>query len=212
MSFELWLAFAAASAVLLAIPGPTILLVISYALGHGRKAARATVAGVALGDFTAMTASMLGLGVLLATSATLFTALKWIGAAYLIYLGIKLWRAPVSSSEASAETETLPKERPLRIFLHTYVVTALNPKSIIFFVAFLPQFINPAQPLLAQMVVFEMTFLVLATLNAAFYAFLASMARKSIRKPSVQRAVNRVGGSLMIGAGVLAASWKRAAA
>jgi len=212
MSFELWLAFAAASAVLLAIPGPTILLVISYALGHGKKAARATVAGVALGDFTAMTASMLGLGVLLATSATLFTVLKWIGAAYLIYLGIKLWRAPVSSGDASPDTENLPKERPLRIFLHTYVVTALNPKSIIFFVAFLPQFMNPAQPLLPQMVIFETTFLVLATLNAAFYALLASMARKSIRKPSVQRAVNRVGGSLMIGAGALAAGWKRAAA
>ncbi|WFE73972.1 LysE family translocator [Roseinatronobacter sp. S2] len=212
MSFELWLAFAAASAVLLAIPGPTILLVISYALGHGRKAARATVAGVALGDFTAMTASMLGLGVLLATSATLFTVLKWIGAAYLIYLGIKLWRAPVSSGHASADTENLPKERPLRIFLHTYVVTALNPKSIIFFVAFLPQFMSPAQPLLPQMVIFETTFLLLATLNAAFYALLASMARKSIRKPSVQRAVNRVGGSLMIGAGALAAGWKRAAA
>ena len=211
MSFELWLTFVAASAVLLAIPGPTILLVISYALGHGRKAARATVAGVALGDFTAMTASMLGLGVLLATSATLFTALKWIGAAYLIYLGVKLWRAPVSISEASADTENLPKERPLRIFLHTYIVTALNPKSIIFFVAFLPQFMNPAQPLLPQMYIFETTFLVLATLNAAFYALLASMARKSIRKPSVQRAVNRVGGSLMICAGALAAGWKRSA-
>ena len=212
MSFELWLAFVAASAVLLAIPGPTILLVISYALGHGRKAARATVAGVALGDFTAMTASMLGLGVLLATSATLFTALKCIGAAYLVYLGIKLWRAPVSIGEAGENPENPAKERPLRIFLHTYVVTALNPKSIIFFVAFLPQFINPAQPMLPQMLIFETTFLVLATLNATFYALLASMARKSIRKPSVQRAVNRVGGSLMIGAGVLAAGWKRAPA
>jgi threonine/homoserine/homoserine lactone efflux protein len=212
MSFELWLAFVAASVILLAIPGPTVLLVISYALGHGRKAARATVAGVALGDFTAMTASMLGLGVLLATSATLFTALKWIGAAYLIYLGVKLWRAPVSIGEASADAEDLPKERPLRIFLHIYVVTALNPKSIIFFVAFLPQFMNPAQPWLPQMLIFETTFLVLATLNATFYALLASMARKSIRKPSVQRTVNRVGGSLMIGAGVLAASWKRASA
>ncbi|KHJ54038.1 Threonine/homoserine/homoserine lactone efflux protein [Aureimonas altamirensis DSM 21988] len=211
MTFELWLAFAAASAVLLAIPGPTILLVISYALGHGRKAAGATVGGVALGDFTAMTASMLGLGALLATSATLFTALKWIGAAYLIYLGIKLWRAPVSIGEASPDTKALPRERPLRIFLHTYIVTALNPKSIIFFVAFLPQFMNTAQPILPQMIVFEVTFLVLATLNAVFYAFLASMARKSIRKPSVQRVVNRVGGSLMIGAGVLAANWKRSA-
>lgn len=212
MSVELWLAFVAASVVLLAIPGPTILLVISYALGHGRKAARATVAGVALGDFTAMTASMLGLGVLLATSAALFTTLKWIGAAYLIYLGVKLWRAPVSIGEATADSDNLSKERPLRIFLHTYVVTALNPKSIIFFVAFLPQFMDPAQPWLPQMLIFETTFLVLATLNATFYALLASMARKSIRKPSVQRAVNRVGGSLMIGAGVLAASWKRSSA
>ena len=211
MAFEQWFAFALASAVLLAIPGPTILLVISYALGHGRKAAGATVGGVALGDFTAMTASMLGLGALLATSAALFTVLKWIGAAYLIYLGIKLWRAPVSASGTSAGTDTLSKERPLRIFLHTYVVTALNPKSIIFFVAFLPQFLNATQPMLPQMIVFETTFLVLAVLNAGFYALMASMARKSIRKPAVQRTVNRVGGSLMIGAGALAAGWKRAA-
>lgn len=98
MPIENWLAFVAASAIMLAIPGPTILLVISYALGHGRNASSATVAGVALGDFTAMTASMLGLGALLATSAALFTVLKWIGAAYLIYLGIKLWRAPVGNS------------------------------------------------------------------------------------------------------------------
>lgn len=212
MTLEQWLAFAAASAVLLAIPGPTILLVISYALGHGKKTARATVSGVALGDFTAMTASMLGLGALLATSAMLFTILKWIGAAYLVYLGIKLWRAPVSTGEARMDTGTLPKEKPLRIFLHSYVVTALNPKSIIFFVAFLPQFLNTAQPVLPQMIVFETTFLVLAILNATFYALMASMARKSIRKPSVQRAVNRIGGSLMIGAGALAASWKRSAA
>ncbi|KQT61253.1 MULTISPECIES: LysE family translocator [unclassified Aureimonas] len=211
MSLEHWLAFVAASAVLLAIPGPTILLVISYALGHGRKAASSTVAGVALGDFTAMTASMLGLGALLATSAALFTALKWIGAAYLVYLGIKLWRAPVSPGGVDAAVEDAPTERPLRIFLHTYVVTALNPKSIIFFVAFLPQFLDTSRPLLQQMVVFEVTFLVLATLNAALYGLLASLARNSIRRPGVQRAVNRVGGSLMIGAGALAAGWRRTA-
>ena len=111
MSIETWLAFVAASAVLLAIPGPTILLVISYALGHGRKVASATVAGVALGDFTAMTASMLGLGALLATSAALFTVLKWVGAAYLIYLGIKLWRAPASSRMAAGKTRSPRKGR-----------------------------------------------------------------------------------------------------
>lgn len=207
MSIEIWLAFVAASAVLLAIPGPTVLLVISYALGHGRRAAAATVTGVALGDFTAMTASMLGLGALLATSAALFAVLKWVGAAYLIYLGIKLWRAPVDASDSAATTE-----RPLRIFLHAYAVTALNPKSIIFFVAFLPQFLNHAEPVAFQMAVFEATFHALATANAATYGLVAAMARKTIRKPRVQRLVNRIGGSLMIGAGLLAAGWKRAAA
>jgi len=124
-SIEHWLAFAAASAVLLAIPGPTVLLVISYTLGHGRKTASATVAGVALGDFTAMTASMLGLGSLLATSAALFTALKWIGAAYLVYLGIKLWRAPVATGEVGVEIHGNAGPRPSRVFLHTYIVIAL---------------------------------------------------------------------------------------
>jgi threonine/homoserine/homoserine lactone efflux protein len=210
MSIEIWLAFVAASAVLLAIPGPTVLLVISYALGHGRRAAAATVTGVALGDFTAMTASMLGLGALLATSAVLFAVLKWVGAAYLIYLGIKLWRAPVATVETSDDAVAI--ERPLRIFLHAYAVTALNPKSIIFFVAFLPQFLNHAEPVALQMAVFEATFLALATANAATYGLVAAMARKTIRKPRVQRLVNRIGGSLMIGAGLLAAGWKRAAA
>ncbi|CDN53790.1 LysE family translocator [Neorhizobium galegae] len=211
MSLEHWLAFVAASSVLLAIPGPTILLVISYALSHGRKVASATVAGTALGDFTAMTASMLGLGALLATSAALFTVLKWVGAAYLIYLGIKLWRAPVSERAADLGEAEVTSVKPFKIFLHTYVVTALNPKSIVFFVAFLPQFLDLSQPLFFQMVVFEVTFLVLATLNATLYGLLASMARNTIRKPKVQRIVNRTGGSLMIGAGLLSVGFKRAA-
>ena len=210
MSLEHWLAFCAASAILLAIPGPTVLLVISYALGHGRKIAFATVAGVTLGDFTAMTASMLGLGALLATSATIFTILKWVGAAYLVYLGIKLWRAPVAESGAE-DLPDAPKERPGRIFAHAYVVTALNPKSLIFFVAFLPQFLDAHGPVVTQLAIFEITFLALATANASLYALLAAMARNQIRKPHVQRFVNRTGGTLMIGAGVLAAGWKRAA-
>jgi len=93
MTFETWIAFTAATAVLLVIPGPTILLVISYALGQGWRTAFPMAVGVALGDFTAMTLSMLGVGALLATSATVFTALKWVGAAYLVWLGVKLFRA-----------------------------------------------------------------------------------------------------------------------
>ncbi|QRM56002.1 LysE family translocator [Sinorhizobium sp. BG8] len=210
MSFEHWLAFAAASAVMLAIPGPTILLVISYALGHGRRTAGATVAGVALGDFTAMTASMLGLGALLATSAAIFTVLKWVGAAYLVWLGIKLWRAPVAGDAVSGANP--PEENPYKIFAHAYVVTALNPKSIVFFVAFLPQFLDLSRPLFAQMVIFEVTFLVLATLNALTYALMASAARQTIRKPTVQKIVNRTGGTLLICAGLLTAGLRRASA
>lgn len=211
MGWEQWAAFATASAILLAIPGPTILLVISYALGHGRRVARATVAGVALGDFTAMTASLLGVGALLAASAAVFTVLKWIGAAYLIYLGLKLWRAPVAEG-ATSEADLPAAVAPRRILLHLYLVTALNPKGILFFVAFLPQFLDLTRPVVPQMVIFEVTFLVLATLNATLYAAMAAAARATIRRPRVQRLVNRTGGSLLIGAGVLAAGWHKAPA
>ena len=207
MSFEIWLAFALASAVIVAIPGPTVLLVVSYALGHGRRPAFAIVAGVGLGDFTAMTASILGIGALLAASATLFTALKWIGAAYLVYLGVRLWRAPVAAG-GGVEVEA-PAADTRRIFVHAYAVTALNPKSIVFFVAFLPQFLDPAGNIPLQLVMFEATFLTLAVLNAAAYGLMATMARGVIRRPAVQKTVNRVGGSLMIGAGLLAAGWRR---
>lgn len=209
MSLELWLAFVAACMIILPIPGPTVLLVVSYALGHGRRSALATVAGVALGDLTSITAAMLGLGALLLTSATLFTALRWIGAAYLIYLGIKLWRAPVASN---GDTPVVTETRASRMFLHAYIVTALNPKSIVFFIAFLPQFIDLSAPIVTSMVIVGATFVILATVNALAYALMAAAARGAIRKPSVQRAVNRVGGSLLIGSGLLAIGWKKATA
>ncbi len=208
MALDNWLAFAAAAAILLAIPGPTVLLVISYALGHGRRPAAAIVAGVALGDLTAMTASVAGLGAVLAASAVLFTALRWIGGAYLVYMGIKLWRAPVGS----AEMMDMPRVSLSRMFGHAYAVTALNPKSIVFFVAFVPQFITAHSPFLPQVIELEATFVTLAALNAALFALLASSARSTLRKPKVQRVVNRTGGGLLIGAGLMAVGWRKVAA
>ena len=204
MPFDHWLAFAIASLVLLSIPGPTVLLVISYALGHGRKSAGAVVTGVALGDLTAMTASMLGLGALLAASATVFTALRLIGGAYLIYLGVKLWRAPVGMA-ISKETASRGSRGMLA---HAYAVTALNPKSILFFVAFVPQFLEATKPLTPQIIILEATFVTLATLTATTYALLASAARSGIRNRGVQRVINRTGGGLLIGAGIFAAGWR----
>jgi threonine/homoserine/homoserine lactone efflux protein len=197
VTLESWAAFAAASAVLLIIPGPTVLLVVSYALGQGWRTVLPMTVGVALGDFTAMTLSMLGLGALLAASATLFTILKWVGAAYLVYLGIKLWRAG-GTLEAAPRTDAVSAARMLG---HAWLVTALNPKSITFFVAFLPAFLDPQADFLTQMIVFETTFLLLAFANAFGYALVATRARRFVADPRAMGAVNKVGGGLLVGAG-----------
>jgi threonine/homoserine/homoserine lactone efflux protein len=206
MGIETWLAFVAASAVLLIIPGPTILLVVSYGFGQGWRAAVPTAVGVALGDFTAMTLSMLGIGALLATSASLFTVLKLVGAAYLIWLGFKLWRA---GGALQAEPIT-SRAGVAKMVGHAWLVTALNPKSITFFVAFLPQFLDQSQNFWTQMLIFESTFLALAFANALGYGLVASRARGLVRSERVIKTFNRVGGSLLMGAGVLTATTRSA--
>lgn len=208
MPIELWFAFVAASAVLLIIPGPTILTVISYSMAHGRRANVPLVAAVALGDSTALVVSLFGLGALLATSAFWFTVVKWIGGLYLLYLGVKLLRAGISPAELAAPAA--PGSR-WKLFANTYLVTALNPKGIVFFVAFLPQFINPSAGVAQQLWVLAVTFVVLATLNATLYAVFASSARKVLSSPTAQRRFNLAGGSLLSAAGVWALLAKRPA-
>ncbi|MBP2237769.1 threonine/homoserine/homoserine lactone efflux protein [Sinorhizobium kostiense] len=204
MTFETWIAFTAASTVLLIIPGPTILLVVSYALGQGWRAGLPIAAGVALGDFTAMTLSMLGVGALLMASATVFTILKWIGAAYLIYLGIRLFRAS-GALDAKPRTDAASAAK---MTTHAWLVTALNPKSITFFVAFLPQFLDRSADFLTQMLVFETTFLTLAFANALGYALVASRARNVVRNPRAIGIFNKAGGMLLVGAGVATVALK----
>ena len=208
MPLELWLAFVAASSALLAVPGPTVMLVVSYALGRRRRSGWATVPGVTLGDFTAMTVSLLGAGAVLAASAALFTALKLAGAGYLIWLGIQLWRADVSPRDLAATAVVLG---PRRMFLNAYAVTALNPKSIVFFIAFVPQFVATDRPLLPQFVILEVTFLALAAINVALWALLAGEMRARFREPATLRLVNRIGGGFLIGAGLLTAAVRRGA-
>ncbi|TCR69808.1 LysE family translocator [Bosea sp. BK604] len=198
MTFETWATFAAATAVLLVIPGPTILLVISYALGQGWRTALPVAIGVALGDFTAMTLAMLGVGALLSASATLFTVLKWIGAAYLIWLGIKLFRAG-GSLDAQPRTD---RASAVKMLGHAWLVTALNPKSITFFVTFLPQFLDARADFWTQMLIFEATFVTLAFANAFGYALIASRARSVVRNERAIGLFNKAGGTLLIGAGI----------
>ncbi len=202
MSIEVWFAFVAASAVLLIIPGPTIVLVMSYGLGQGWRAALPMAAGVALGDFTAMSLSMLGIGALLAASASLFAVVKLAGAAYLVWLGVRLWRA-------GGTFEAQPRDgraTAVRMIGHAWLVTALNPKSITFFVAFLPQFIDGDTALPPQMAMFVATFVTLSFLNALAYGLIASKARAMAADSRAVGLFNKTGGALLIGAGLATAT------
>ncbi|WP_417523101.1 LysE family translocator [Marinovum sp.] len=209
MNFDLWLTFVAASTALLLIPGPTVLLVLSYALSKGRSVAVASAAGVATGDFIAMTASLAGLGALVLASATLFTLLKWLGAAYLVWLGIKLLRS--APSDGLAAERIRADVTPRGVFGHAAAVTALNPKSIAFFIAFVPQFLDPAAPLVPQFAVLIATFVGLAALNALAFALLADRLRRMISRPGVITWITRAGGGALIAMGVMTASLRRAA-
>lgn len=209
MPLDLWLAFVAASTALLLIPGPTVLLVLSYALSKGRGVALASAGGVALGDLVAMTASLMGLGALVLASATLFAALKWIGAVYLIWLGIKLIRS------ASSADLILPQGAQVTgrgVFWHAAAVTALNPKSIAFFIAFVPQFVVVDAPLAPQFAILIGTFVGLAALNALAYALLADRMRARIARPGVVAWLTRAGGGALIAMGLATALIRRGAA
>ena len=201
MTFELWLAFTAASIVLLLIPGPTILTVISYSVAHGKQANIPLVLAVALGDSTALALSLLGLGALLAASAFWFTAIKWIGGLYLIYLGIKLLRAGITTAITTAPESPGSK---WKLFANMWLVTALNPKGIIFFVAFLPQFINTAESVAPQLWILSSTFVFLAIMNATMYAVFAGTARRVLSSPKANRRFNMAGGSMLTAAGIWA--------
>lgn len=208
MDISVLLAFIAASTALLIIPGPTVLLVLAYALGEGRRIAVPTALGVAAGDLLAMSVSVLGLGALILASATAFSVLKWAGAAYLVWLGTKM----LLSAKGAAMSMDAPKGTvsPRAAFSNAAVVTALNPKSIAFFIAFVPQFIDPARAFLPQASVLIVCFVALAALNALAYALAAARLRRIIRRPSVLTWLTRAGGGTLIAMGLATATLRRA--
>jgi len=206
---ETWLAYVGVTLVVLAIPGPTILLVLSYSITHGRPAALPLVAGVALGDSVAITLSLIGLGGLLAASALWFTVIKWIGGLYLIWLGARLLfgRGRVSGLASTPAAGS----SPARLFGNAFIVTALNPKSIVFFIALLPQFLDTGRPLAAQLVLLGVTFVVLAAFAATGYALFAAVIRRFLQSPRAQRGYALAGGGLLCAAGIWALGAQRMA-
>ena len=204
MTIEILLTFIIAVIVFCIIPGPTVILVIGQALSHGKKSVVPLVAGVLFGDFIAMSLSLLGLGVILAASATLFFILKWFGVLYLIYLGVKTFREnPV---DFKIENNNFSQKD---MFQSAFLVTALNPKDIMFFVAFLPQFVSSESSALPQLVILMFTFLFIVALNISFYTVFAGKISHKIQNYQARKRLNRIGGNSLIGAGLITATIQR---
>lgn len=207
MSFETWVAFVLASSIVVLIPGPNIILTINYAIRDGKRSGLATVPGVSFGALVAMTVSLAGAGAVLATSASLFSLLKLVGAAYLIWLAYTLWNAPVQETLADGATSA----QPLRfLFWQSFLISALNPKGPIFYVAFVPQFVDASAPVFAQFAILTATFVGVATVNTLLWLFFANGLRDYFRKPNALRLLNRGGASCLFIAGLFTAKATRA--
>ena len=204
MSWHVWLAFLASSMILAVVPGPGAASIVGYAIGSGRRTALAAVAGLAAGDTVAITLSLAGVGTLLAASATAFLLLKWIGALYLVSLGmLTLLRSRSVEAEAGNGRRATD---PRAAFLGSVAVGAFHPKTIIFFVAFVPQFINPRGSYATQAIILSLTFCMTAVAVDTAYALAASGAWGWLRRPGTLRWSERICGGVLIAAGVATAA------
>ena len=195
MSPELYLAFVVPTVIALVVPGPTILLVVSYALARGRNVTLALVSGVILGDLIAMSVTLAGFGIVLAASASVFTMMKWAGALYLAWMGIGMIR---KAGTATAELQAVGQRGSGTAFRDGFIVTLLNPKSIGFFIAFVPQFIDSANPVVPQFLIMIVTFVGLGGINVLAYALLAARLRDKVTRPGALAWLQRAGGGVLI--------------
>jgi threonine/homoserine/homoserine lactone efflux protein len=195
--------FLLASAVLLLTPGPAVLYIIARSVDQGRRAGFVSVCGIEVGNFMHVIAATLGLSALLLSSALAFTIVKYLGAAYLIYLGLR----KLFTREAIQAPSTHQPQSLWRIFSQGVVVAALNPKTALFFVAFLPQFVDPSQGAIAgQMMVLGCIFILMAVISDSIYALVAATVAQRLKgSRSAVRAERYVVGSVYIGLGVTAA-------
>ena len=194
--------FVSAALALILTPGPVVVYVVTRSLNQGRKAGLVSVLGLELGNLVHVLAAALGLSALLLSSAVAFNLVKYLGAAYLIYLGIQKLRAKDTLAEQAPPPDSLR-----RIFFQGIVVAILNPKTALFFFAFLPQFVNPAAGNVAlQVLVLGAIMLSLATLSDTVYALMAGSARHLLRGSRRFLRVQRyVTGTVYIGLGLTAA-------
>jgi len=196
IALNLYLAFALATTVLILIPGPNVSLIVANSVAYGTGFGLLTVAGTSAAILVQLGLTALGMTAVLGALATWFDWLRWIGVAYLLWLGVRQWRAPPIDL-----TRTRPQPRsPRAIMLRGFLVSLTNPKTLLFYGAFFPQFISIDRPLGPQVALLCATFLVIATVLDGAWALLAGRARGLLAaRPRLR---NRMSGGLLIGAGV----------
>ena len=205
MTWHVWLGFVTASGLMGIIPGPGVTSIVGYAVGSGRRTALAFVAGMAVGNTIAISLSLAGVGALLAASALAFSILKWVGALYLIALGLlTLFKARRATDvEGSGKSS-----QPAAAFLGAVLVGTFHPKTIVFFVAFVPQFISPHASYVGQAAILVATFCTTVLVTDTLYALAASHASHVLRRREVAVWSKRASGGLLVAAGVATAAAK----
>lgn len=207
MDLATWIPFFIATVAISLSPGPGAIAAMGAGLNHGFGRGQRIAFGLALGVWTQLAVVGAGLGALLATSATAFTLVKWLGVAYLLWLGIQQWRAP--GRPLVARDDSAPEATTAQLVLRGWTVNAVNPKGTVFLLAVLPQFVNTAEPLLAQYLVIGATFGLVEFAVMTGYAALASRVLGLLRTPRQMRGMNRVFGGLFMLAGAALAMFKR---
>lgn len=197
MDLHIYIAFVIATVILISLPGPSVLLTVAHSISFGWQRALVTVAGATVGVAVQLVVGAIGLISLLNTVSQAFEWLRWAGAAYIVYLGIKQWR----SASAPIEFDN-PSTSRADLFVQGLVITTLNPKSLIFIAAFLPQFIDATRPLGMQLMLIVPTFLVITFVVTSIWALVAGKARGFLRGQQAFQSVLRGAGGLMIIAGV----------
>ncbi|MGX9216976.1 LysE family transporter [Massilia varians] len=206
MSFATWIAFVIAGSLIAISPGSGAVLSMSHGLAYGLKKASATVLGLQLGLILVLVIAGAGVGSLLLASSVAFTAVKIVGALYLIYLGIAQWRAPAApAADAGAVSGAgLPAHPGFGKRVMTgFLTNATNPKGIIFMVAVLPQFINQKAPLLPQLAILGVTMVTIDSIVMHGYAGMASMMQRFLRDVRAVKLQNRIFGAVLVVMGTL---------
>lgn len=191
----LYFAFIAAVTVLVVLPGPNVALIVANSLAHGPKYGLMTVAGTTSAMVIQLALTVLGVAGLLSSIAHWFEWLRWIGVAYLVYLGVRTWAAPSDIVNVAAQPKSF-----MEIYLRGFLVSLTNPKTLLFYAAFLPQFITPAEQPMAQLLTLSVTFLLITVSLDGLWALLAGRLRSILNRRAKIR--NCVAGALLVAAGI----------